>query len=62
MTSYWNHGPIYCSSITAALVKQQIKVSPEYVVALPMHRTVQVEGIDVTLIDANQFNPALCKY
>jgi hypothetical protein len=55
MTANWTHGPIYCSSITASLVLQQIKVDPEYVVRLPMHHTVNIEGVDVTLIDANQF-------
>jgi DNA cross-link repair 1A protein len=54
MTANWTHGPIYCSSITGSLVLQQIKVAPEYVVKLPMHQTVQIEGIDVTLIEANQ--------
>ena len=55
MTANWTHGPIYCSSITASLVLQQIRVDPQYVVRLPMHQTVNIEGIDVTLIDANQF-------
>ena len=55
MTANWIHGPIYCSSITGSLVLQQIKVDPEYVKPLPMHQTVNIEGIDVTLIEANQF-------
>jgi hypothetical protein len=55
MTANWSHGPIYCSSITGSLVLQQIKVAPEYVIKLPMHQTVNVEGVDVTLIEANQY-------
>jgi len=55
MTANWSHGPIYCSSITASLVLQQIRVDPQYVVKLPMNETVQIEGVDVTLIEANQF-------
>jgi hypothetical protein len=55
MTANWSHGPIYCSSITANLVLQQIKVSPEYVVKLPMYQPDNIEGVDITLIDANQF-------
>ena len=55
MTANWCHGPIYCSSITGSLVLQQIKVNPEYVVKLPMHQTINVEGVDVTLIEANQY-------
>ena len=54
MTANWSHGPIYCSSITASLVLQQIRVDPQFVVILPMHQSVNVEGVDVTLIDANQ--------
>jgi len=54
MTASWSHGPIYCSSITASLVLQQIRVDPEYVVKLPMNEAVQIEGVDVTLIEANQ--------
>lgn len=57
MTANWSHGPIYCSSITANLVLQQIKVSPEYVVKLPMYQTVNIEGVDITLLDANQLLP-----
>jgi DNA cross-link repair 1A protein len=56
MTANWSHGPIYCSSITASLVLQQIKVNPEYVVKLPMYQTVNIEGVDVTLLDANQYS------
>jgi DNA cross-link repair 1A protein len=53
MTANWSHGPIYCSSITASLVLQQIRVGPERVVKLPMNETVNIEGVDVTLIEAN---------
>jgi DNA cross-link repair 1A protein len=56
MTANWSHGPIYCSSITASLVLQQIKVNPEYVVKLPMYQPVNIDGVDVTLIDANQYS------
>lgn len=39
---------------TANLIKLKLKVKDEWVKPLPMDRTVKVEGIDVTLIDANQ--------
>jgi hypothetical protein len=58
MTANWSHGPIYCSSITGSLVLQQIRVNPEHVVKLPMNEPVNIEGIDVTLIDANQSGPS----
>jgi len=54
LTANWTHGPIYCSRVTGALILQQIKVDPEFVVMLPIDQTVQIEGIDVTLIEANQ--------
>ena len=59
MTANWSHGPIYCSSITGSLVLQQIRVDPDHVVKLPMNQTVSIEGIDVTLIDANQSRPSM---
>lgn len=61
MTSNWSHGPIYCSSITASLVLQQIKLDPEYVKPLPLDKTVNIEGVDVTLIEANQLFFAGCR-
>src|SRR5208282_2421525 len=61
MTANWSHGPIYCSSITGTLVLQQIRVDPEHVVKLPMNQPVNIEGIDVTLIDANQSGPSLLR-
>jgi len=54
MNASWSHGPIYCSSITGSLILQQIRVDPQYVVKLPMHQIVNIEGVDVTLIEANQ--------
>ena len=54
MTANWTHGPIYCSTVTASLIKQQIRVDPQYVVSLPLNQTVKIEGVDVTLIEANQ--------
>ena len=61
MTANWSHGPIYCSSITGSLVLQQIRVDPEHVVKLPMNQPVNIEGIDVTLIDANQYDPSISR-
>lgn len=39
---------------TANLIKLKLGVADEWVKPLPMDQTVKVEGIDVTLIDANQ--------
>jgi Cft2 family RNA processing exonuclease len=54
LTANWSHGKIYCSSVTASLVLQQIRVSEEFVVRLPMYQPVDIEGVEVTLVDANQ--------
>ncbi|OBZ82691.1 DNA cross-link repair protein pso2/snm1 [Choanephora cucurbitarum] len=51
----WSHGTIYCSQVTANLVKQELRVNPQYVHALPMNELVSIPGsnIAVALIDAN---------
>ncbi|THX68080.1 DRMBL-domain-containing protein [Aureobasidium pullulans] len=56
LTSTWTHGPIYCSKVTANLVKQQLRVNPEYVVALDWEVPFEVPGtpgVTVTMISAN---------
>ncbi|KAF9172837.1 DNA break repair nuclease [Mortierella sp. AD011] len=53
LTSSWNHGPIYCSSITANLVISRLKVDPQYVKRLPMYEPTIVNGVTVRLMDAN---------
>lgn len=56
LTSTWCHGPIYCSRVTANLVKQQLRVDPKWVVPLEFDQRVEVpgtEGVDVTMIPAN---------
>ncbi|ORZ00663.1 DNA repair metallo-beta-lactamase-domain-containing protein [Syncephalastrum racemosum] len=50
----WTHGPIYCSTVTAKLVVQQLAVAPNYLQPLPMNQACPIdESLDVTLIDAN---------
>ncbi|CAD0089822.1 unnamed protein product [Aureobasidium vineae] len=56
LTSTWSHGPIYCSKVTANLVKQQLRVNPEYVIALDWEVPTEVPGtpgVMVTMISAN---------
>jgi DNA cross-link repair 1A protein len=56
LTSSWCHGPIYCSKVTANLVKQQLRVDPKYVAALNFDERVEVprtQGVAVTMIPAN---------
>ncbi|KAF8931296.1 DNA break repair nuclease [Haplosporangium gracile] len=53
LTSTWNHGPIYCSSITANLVITRLKVDVQYIKRLPMYEPTVVDGVTVRLMDAN---------
>ncbi|KAJ3223625.1 DNA break repair nuclease [Chytriomyces hyalinus] len=53
LTSKFSHGPIYCSKVTANLVKSQLRVDEKYIVEIPMNTKVLIEGVGVTLIDAN---------
>ena len=52
LTKNFSH-PIYCSKITAALVKLKIGVADQYVRTLELNKPVVVENVEVTLLDAN---------
>ncbi|KAI1266864.1 DRMBL-domain-containing protein [Xylariaceae sp. FL1019] len=56
LTANWSHGPIYCSKVTASLVKNQLRTAAKYVKELEFEQTVEVpgtEGVTVTMIPAN---------
>lgn len=56
LTSTWTHGPIYCSHVTANLVRNQLRVDPKYVFDLDFDATIDVpgtKGVKVTMINAN---------
>ena len=56
LTSSWCHGPIYCSHVTANLVRRQLRVDPKWVVDLEFEQTIEVpntQGVQVTMIPAN---------
>lgn len=56
LTSSWCHGPIYCSRVTANLVRRQLRVDPQWVFDLEFDRKVEVPetgGVEVTMIPAN---------
>ena len=56
LTSSWCHGPIYCSHVTANLVRQQLRVDPKWVFDLSFNQKLEVPetgGVEVTMIPAN---------
>ncbi|XP_071793455.1 uncharacterized protein [Asterias amurensis] len=52
LTRHFQH-PIYCSKITANLVKARIKVASKWLHDLPMNEPCVVNGVEVTLLEAN---------
>ncbi|KAK9432314.1 beta-lactamase-like protein [Lipomyces doorenjongii] len=53
LSQTWTHGKIYCSEVTGRLVIQQLRVSSEFIVMLPMDERIELGKFAVTLIDAN---------
>ena len=53
LTEKWCAGPIYCSAITARLVHRILGVGIQWLRPLPLERESVVEGVGVTLVDAN---------
>ena len=56
LTSSWCHGPIYCSKVTANLVRQQLRVDPKWVMPLEFEKKVELpntKGVSVTMLPAN---------
>lgn len=56
LTKSWHHGPIYCSKVTANLVRQQLDVDANWVMPLEFEKKTEVpgtEGVHVTMIPAN---------
>ncbi|KAI6246638.1 DNA cross-link repair protein pso2/snm1 [Erysiphe necator] len=56
LSSSWCHGPIYCSKVTANLVKQQLRVDARYVIPLEFDKKFRVPetpNVYVLMIPAN---------
>lgn len=53
LSKKWSHGPIYCSPLTGRLVQMCLYVNPSYICPLEFDTEYVIDGIKVTLIDAN---------
>ncbi|XP_042500697.1 DNA cross-link repair protein SNM1 isoform X1 [Macadamia integrifolia] len=49
----WSHGPIYCTPLTARLVRMCLLVNPSFICPLELETEHVIEGIKVTMLDAN---------
>ncbi|CAN6470505.1 unnamed protein product [Victoria cruziana] len=49
----WSHGPIYCTPITARLVKMCLAVDSVFICPLELDKEYTIEGIKVTMLEAN---------
>lgn len=56
LNSKFENGKIYCSQVTANLVKLKLRVKDDFIVPLELNIRHEINGIYVTLIDANQYN------
>jgi DNA cross-link repair 1A protein len=53
LTKAWSHGPIYCSSLTSRLLRLSLSVNPSSIHPLELDVEYTINGIKVTLIEAN---------
>ncbi|XP_016495170.2 DNA cross-link repair protein SNM1 [Nicotiana tabacum] len=53
LTKVWSHGPIYCTNLTARLVRICLNVSPSFICPLELGTEYDLKGIKVTMLDAN---------
>ncbi|PUZ46965.1 hypothetical protein GQ55_7G125300 [Panicum hallii var. hallii] len=53
LTKKWCHGPIYCSALTARLVKMCLSINSDYICPLELDTEYVIEGVTVTLLEAN---------
>lgn len=53
LTSSWDAGPIYCSPITARILRHDFRIRPDRLRVLDLDSPAAIGGVEVTLIDAN---------
>ncbi|KAK6267043.1 hypothetical protein QUC31_017880 [Theobroma cacao] len=53
LTKGWSHGPIYCTPLTARLLTLCLSVNPLFINPLELDKEHSIQGIKVTLLEAN---------
>lgn len=53
LTRNFTAGLIYCSPVTAVLLKKDMGMPPEHIMPLPLDQPISIDGVTVTPIDAN---------
>ncbi|KAL8127395.1 hypothetical protein AgCh_014347 [Apium graveolens] len=53
LSKAWSHGPIYCTPITARLIETCLHVNPSFIHTLDLDVEHVIEGIKVTMLEAN---------
>eukprot|EP00891_Asterochloris_glomerata_P006895 jgi/Astpho2/6895/gw1.00106.24.1_t len=53
LRAVFDAGTIYCSAVTANLLKYDMRMPPERIHPLPMDEAVTIDGVTVTLMSAN---------
>ncbi|KAM7277266.1 hypothetical protein ACFE04_019132 [Oxalis oulophora] len=53
LTSRWTHGPIYCTPLTASLVKMRLSVDSSFIRTIEFDVQRVIEGVRVTFLEAN---------
>ncbi|XP_039132982.1 DNA cross-link repair protein SNM1 [Dioscorea cayenensis subsp. rotundata] len=53
LSKRWSHGPIYCSPLTARLVKMCLSVNPLFICPLELDTEHLIDGVKVTMLEAN---------
>ncbi|MED6120476.1 hypothetical protein PIB30_021145 [Stylosanthes scabra] len=53
LSKKWSHGPICCSPITGRLIQMCLSVNPLYIYPLEFNVEYEIDGVKVTLLEAN---------
>ncbi|XP_020246783.1 DNA ligase 6 [Asparagus officinalis] len=53
LTPNWSKGIIFCSEVTSKLLIRTLNISPLFVVSLALNATVEIDGCEVAVVDAN---------